>query len=199
MANIIIRNKKDILAVVSIIESGLPIIFPTETVYGIGVISSNTDAIKSLYNLKKRDTNKPFSLYFPDIDRAKQYIEAISDYTMMLMKDYLPGPLTLIVKANTLVNPIIKGKNNSVAIRIPDEMLTLELLKRLKEPLAGTSANISGERSAINAFQALQSFPEDIAAVIDAGQSKLKQESTIVDCTGVKPVIIRQGALAIDI
>ncbi len=199
MANIIIRNKKDIPAVVSIIESGLPIIFPTETVYGIGVISSNTDAIKSLYNLKKRDTNKPFSLYFPDIDRAKQYIEAISDYTMMLMKDYLPGPLTLIVKANTLVNPIIKGKNNSVAIRIPDEMLTLELLKRLKEPLAGTSANISGERSAINAFQALQSFPEDIAAVIDAGQSKLKQESTIVDCTGVKPVIIRQGALAIDI
>lgn len=193
----IVRLKEDIPKAVQVLKDGLPVIFPTDTVYGIGVIASNNSAIEDLYNLKKRPKDKPFALYFPNFTKVYSYIEFIPDYAKDLAEQYLPGALTMIFNSSLDLPILLVSSSNKIAIRIPDEELTLELLKQLNEPIAGTSANISGEKSALDAISAKNYFPKGIGAIIDGGSSKLKQESTIVDCSGPEPVIIRKGAIQI--
>ncbi len=198
MKKIIIRKKEETAKAIESLRSGMPVIFPTETVYGIGALASNEKAIVNLYKLKKRDFSKPLALYFHDYSEILPYVKEVSMSARRLAEKYLPGPLTIILKASPCVNSIIRAGKDTVAIRIPDDELTLSLLKDLGEPLAGTSANISGRKSAADYETANEYFPEGIGAVLDSGPSPLKTESTLIDCSGSKIIIIRQGALELN-
>lgn len=174
------------------LKSGKLAVFPTETVYGIGVDAFNESAIESLYTKKQRPYDKPLLMHITGIDMAEE-IAILSDSARELIARFSPGPLTLVVKAKDCLPKIALAGGDTVGLRFPSNKTFLEISRRFGRPIAATSANISGFKSAteVSALDAVK----DIADVIVAdGKSELGLESTIVLLVGEKPKILRLGS-----
>ncbi|MGA2298794.1 MAG: L-threonylcarbamoyladenylate synthase, partial [FCB group bacterium] len=176
---------------VQLIRNGNIIIFPTETVYGIGADIYNVDSIKYLYLIKKRPINKPLGAYINSISMVENICEFIPESFYILAEKFLPGPLSIILKKNKKISPIVTGGLETIAIRMPDNKFILDVLESFGNPLAGTSANISGNESAINAFQAKDFFEGKVSAIFDGGECKYGKESTLISLAGVHPKLLR--------
>lgn len=174
------------------LKNGGMVVFPTETVYGIGVDAFDKDAIASLYEKKQRPLDKPLLMHISGIEMAKS-VAVLDDKTTELIKRYTPGPLTLVVKRREEVPEIAVASGDTVGLRFPSNKVFLEISKAFGKPIAATSANISGFKSAVNGEELAPVL--DIAdMVIDGGECELGVESTIVSLVGDKPKILRQGA-----
>ena len=174
------------------LKNGGTAVFPTETVYGIGVDAFNKEALASLYEKKQRPLDKPLLMHISGIEMAKS-VAMLDDKTIELIKRYTPGPLTLVVKRREEVPEIAVAFGDTVGLRFPSNKVFLKLSKAFGGPIAATSANISGFKSAVNADELAPVL--DIAdMVIDGGECELGIESTIVSLVGEKPKILRQGA-----
>jgi len=181
----------DFFNIKKIFEKGGIIGFPTETVYGIGSLISNDEAIEKIYKIKKRDRKKSFIIHLARIEDVNKVAEEIPNEFYTLAKYFMPGPLTVILKKKKSLNkksfPL-----DTVAIRVPAHGITLKFLKYLKEPIVGSSANISNEKSAISAKEVLNIFNGKISSVVDGGICPIGIPSTIVSLiNGIK--IIREG------
>ncbi len=164
---------------------GKIVAFPTETVYGIGVPASRTDAIERLYQIKGRDRAKPFSYHVGDWDQLSSLNIVRNSAFRYLTKKFWPGPVTLIVES-------VNGEK--VGVRFPKSIPACTLISATGEPFFGTSANRSGEPSPKTAEEAMKALGSDIDFVIDAGPCHLGQDSTVVDVSVNPPQIIREGA-----
>ncbi|MBM2814315.1 MAG: translation factor Sua5 [Ignavibacteria bacterium] len=181
----------------AILKSGGIIAFPTDTVYGIGCIASNKKSINRIYELKNRKYDKPLALYFSDISSINDYVTEIPDPFYLLAEIYLPGALTIILKAKDEITSLINSKNGTVAVRIPAQAFLLDLIRELGEPIAGTSANLSSKPAALNLQEAKDYFDGAIEGIIDGGEAQLGMESTIVDLSSGKINILREGAISL--
>lgn len=177
----------------NIIKNGGIVVFPTETVYGIGTNALNENAVKKLYEVKKRPLNKPISLLVNSIEMIETIAKDITEEEYKIIKKYFPGPLTIILKKKDIVPSIVTAGGETVGIRMPENKIALDLIKYSGVPIATPSANISGRPSGIEIQTIKQDFGEKVDYYIDGGKSKIGVASTIVQVVNGKPKIIRQG------
>jgi len=201
MAEIIKINpehpKKDIIKrAAKIIQAGGTVIFPTETVYGLGANAFNSESVKKIFKQKNRPMNQPLAILISDISEAEALAENISSKTLEIMKKHWPGPLTVVLKKKKNVSGIITGERNSVGLRMPDHPVILELIKESGVPIVATSANKHGNPPPKNAKEAEKEL-SDVDLILDGGECQIGIPSTVIDATVDPPKVLRQGSLKV--
>jgi L-threonylcarbamoyladenylate synthase len=187
------------------LRKGSLIAFPTETVYGLGADATNSHAVARIYEVKGRPSDHPLIVHIADLKQLEQWISDIPEYAIALAREFWPGPMTLILNRSELAKDFITGGQDTVGIRIPDNSLALGLLEAFHKlggaGIAAPSANRFGQVSPTTAEavqEELGNYFSDIDLVLDGGPSEVGVESTIVDCTGELPRILRPGAITIE-
>jgi L-threonylcarbamoyladenylate synthase len=186
-------NQEGIKKAVEIIDQGGIVIFPTDTVYGIGCNPYNKKSVERIYNIKSRNISKPF----PILVHSKEIAEKIAffdEYSKKIAEQFWPGPLTIILK---LTDENLKKSLNvvdKIALRVPNHKCTLDLLKKCNF-LVGTSANISGQLSSTNPDECLKNI-QNYDIFVDGGIIMSKAESTIIEIENEKIKIIRKGSIS---
>jgi len=160
------------------IRNGELVVYPTETVYGLGANALDAAAVERVFEAKGRDRDKPVSLAVPDVEAAREYTNP-SDRELAFMREFLPGPVTVVVERRDVVPDALVAGRDRVGVRIPDHDLALELLAETG-PLTATSANISGNPSA-RSVDDLDAIRERAAIVLDAGETDGGTGSTVVN------------------
>ena len=178
-----------------IIKDGGIVVFPTETVYGIGVNGLNKNALKKLYEVKQRPLNKPISLLVNSIEMINQLTKNITKLEYALMKEFFPGPLTIILQKKDIVPNILTANSDTVGIRMPSNKIALELIKYAGVPIATPSANLSGKPTGTNFKDIIKDFDGKADYFIDGKISKTGFASTIIKVTDGIPNILRQGPI----
>ena len=181
-------NDNAINACVNALSNGGLAVFPTETVYGIGADAFNEKAIASLYAKKQRPLDKPLLMHISSLEMAES-IAVLNDQAKELIKKYTPGPLTLVVKSKGNLPPISLSGGDTVGLRFPSNKQFLAISKAFGRPIAATSANISGEKSATRSAE-LKGVLNIADIVIDGGECSLGLESTIISLVNDKPKIL---------
>ncbi len=171
---------------VKILNNGGVIIFPTETVYGIGADIKNKEAINKIYKIKKRDLNKPLSYHIGSLDQID--INSIDKKYKKLIDKFWPGPLTLIYYD--------KKYHDVIGVRYPSCPIFLKIAQAFGRPIAGTSVNFSNQGSIFSFRDINKEIIDQVDLAIDAGETEFKQESTILDISGGEPVVVREGAVS---
>jgi len=184
------------------LKNGALIAFPTETVYGLGADASNEKAVARIYEVKGRPQDHPLILHIASIDDITYWATDISDYAMALASSFWPGPMTLIFKRSDAAKDFVTGGQDTVGLRVPDHALALELLQECKKigmhAIAAPSANRFGHVSPTTAAAVKEEIGSYLSAedlILDGGAAQVGLESTIIDCTGNAPKILRPGAI----
>ena len=179
----------------AIIRRGGLVAFPTETVYGLGADATNPFAAKRIYQAKNRPSDNPLIVHF---DR----LEAMSDYSLFLPEDFYrlgrafwPGPMTLIVKKNDRIPRATSGGLDTVAMRIPADVIARRLIKESGCPVAAPSANRSGRPSPTKSAHVIEDLYGRVDLILDGGDCEVGLESTIIDLSGAEAAILRPGAV----
>ena len=180
-----------------IIRNGGIVIFPTETVYGIGTNGLDEKAIKKLYEVKKRPFDKPISLLVSGIEMIEKVAKDISEKEYELMKKHFPGPFTIILKKKNIVPDILTANGEYVGVRVPDNEIARKLIEDAGVPIAAPSANISGKDSGTRIKDIINDFDGKVDYIIDCGESKLGISSTVVKVVDEIPVVLRQGSVEV--
>lgn len=188
-------NTKNLKIAANIIKKGGIVIFPTETVYGIGTNGLDEEAVKKLYEVKDRPLTKPISLLVSNFDMINQVAEDITEMEYKIMKNFFPGPLTIILNKKSCVPDILTANGNTVGIRMPDNEIALKLIELSGVPIATPSANISGRPSGIDIEDIKKDFEGKVDLFIDSGKSKIGSGSTIVKVEDNEIKILRQGII----
>ena len=178
-----------------VLKQGGLVVFPTETVYGIGTNGLNESAIKKLYEAKHRPLSNPINLLVSNMDMVKKVARDITDIEYKLMESFFPGPFTLILKKSSIVPDILTSNKDTVGIRMPDNKIALELINYANTPIATTSANLAGNPSGTNLKDVMKDFENKADVFIDGGNSKIGIASTIVQVIDGVPNILRQGSI----
>ncbi len=190
-------EKKIIEEAVEIIKKGGTAIIPTDTVYGLTANALDKKAVKRLFLIKERPTNKPFSVFVKDLKMAKR-LAYIDNKTEENLKKFWPGQITFILKKKIVPDFLTAGKK-TIGLRIPECLIIKNLFDFLNFPLIGTSANISGKsasgeiKKVIEQFQNKKNQPD---LILDAGDLPKSKPSTIVDLTLLVPKILRKGKIS---
>ena len=184
------------------LKAGALVAFPTETVYGLGADATNPDSVARIYAVKNRPADHPLIVHVSDLSDLAEWADDIPEFAIALAREYWPGPMTLILKRSSLAQNFITGGQNSVGIRIPNHPIALALLEEFKKlggkGVAAPSANRFGHVSPTTSDAVAEELTEFLAAgdlILDGGASQVGVESTIIDCTGVAPRILRPGAI----
>ncbi len=185
-------------AAIRVLKRGGLIIYPTETLYGIGVDSTNPDAVKKLTEYKERPLGKPYSVAVADQNMAEQYV-VLNDAAKNLYKEFLPGPLTVISKGKHKLATGVESEDGTLGIRIPGYKLVRDIIKEFGKPITATSANASYKKRPYKVSDILKNISDKqselIDLVIDAGELQHNDPSTVIDTTLDDPVTIRQGEI----
>ncbi len=177
-------------------ENGV-VVYPTDTVYGIGCVFDNDSSVKRIYDLKNRDHSKALPLLISDISQLRMLTDDVSESARKLMDVFWPGALTLVFNHNGHVSDLITAGKPTVAVRMPDNPDLRAVIDKLGKPIIGTSANLSGEPSITSYRDAAKRFAGTADMVIN-GKCHDNIPSTIVDVTDEYPVIIRRGSITED-
>ena len=178
------------------VAAGKLVVYPTETVYGIGADIYNESAVKNLYMVKNRPFDMPLSVAVSDKAMLER-VAVLNENADKLIKAFLPGPLTIIIKKQPDVPDIVTSSSQKVGIRIPDNRFALELVRRTG-PIVATSANLHSHPDAVCVDTAITDFGDAVDTYIDAGSCTIGQPSTIVWLMDKEVEIVRQGAIPAD-
>lgn len=192
-------EEKNLSEIIGILKNDGVIIFPTETVYGIGCNAFSKDAIERIYEIKNRPLNKHLNIFVSNIKEIKKYANIKSKLEERIINKYMPGAITIILDKNKEFSDLFSYDEESIGIRIPDNKIMLEILKRIDFPLATTSANISGMKSNTDIESIINDFDGKVDCVIDGGKAKIGKPSTIVKVENEELKIIREGSIIIEI
>lgn len=179
-----------------IIKKGGIVIFPTETVYGIGTNGLDENAIKKLYEVKQRPLNKPISLLVNNIEMVEKIAKNITELEYKLMERFFPGPLTIILEKRDIIPDILTSNTNTIGIRMPSGEIAKKLIEFAGVPIATSSSNISGRPSGTNITDIKKDFEGKVDCFIDNGESELGIPSTVIRIIDNIPHILRQGAIS---
>jgi L-threonylcarbamoyladenylate synthase len=179
---------------VEILQIGGVIAFPTDTVYGLGADAFNSTAVERIYEIKNRPKHRQLPLLIAGVERLTTLVDPIPEIAWFLAKRFWPGGLTLVLpKTDSL--PAYLDSGPTIAVRVPDHPVCLALIQRLRNPIIGTSANISGQPAALTAEEVRQRLGGKIDFIINGGKCPGGKESTVVDVTRESPIILRQGII----
>ncbi len=181
---------------VSILRQGGIVAFPTDTVYGLGACIGIHRAVERVYEVKERPLNIALPLLLADTSQIAGVAEQVSPLAWLLINNFLPGALTLVLRRSGSVPDIVTAGGTTVAVRIPAHPVPVALIQGLGTPIVGTSANLSGRPSPLTADEVRSQFGDKIDFVVDGGRCPGGRESTVVDVTGEIPVVLREGAIS---
>jgi len=175
------------------VRDGGAVVYPTETVYGLGADATDADAVERVFELKGRDRSKPLSLGVADVDAALRHTRP-TEHALRFMRAFLPGPVTVVVERDPSLPDALTAGRDRVGVRVPDDEVALSLFERAAPvPVTATSANLSGNPSVTHPDDLDSALRESVAAVVDAGSAP-GTESTVVDPE--RNVVHRRGAMA---
>ena len=185
------------------LKAGDLIAFPTETVYGIGADAENKDAVARMYQVKNRPANHPVIVHIAELNDVDYWAKDVPEYAINLMRDYWPGPMTLLLKRREVAGDFLTGAQEIVGLRIPANSLALGLLNEFKAVggmgIAAPSANRYGAVSPTTAEAVSQELSEYLLPgdqILDGGPCLVGVESTIIDCSSDNPMILRPGSVS---
>ena len=202
MSFVSVCTTESLVSAAAILKSGGLVAFPTETVYGLRADASNPDAIARIYEAKGRPSDHPLIVHISSLDQMEQWASDIPEYAITLARDFWPGPMTLVVKRSYLAKDFVTGGQDTVGLRVPAHPIALALLQEFAKVggkgIAAPSANRFGAVSPTTAEAVEEELgpylkPEDL--IINGGPSLVGVESTIIDCTGPAPMVLRLGAI----
>lgn len=176
-----------------LLRNGDCVAFPTDTVYGLGADPFNISPIIKLFEVKGRDSNKAIAVLVGDMGQIEQITDSFTPLARKLVEAFWPGGLTVIVPKRKDI-PDLLSSNGTIGIRMPNHPIALRLLNEFG-PLATTSANISGKTNPLNAVDVHIQLNSRVPLILDGGNCFGGIPSTVVDCTGEKPVVLRAGAI----
>ena len=189
-------DKREIKHAANQIKKGKLVIFPTETVYGIGASAFNEKACKEIFKVKKRAIDNPLIVHICSFDQLKE-VAVVPDNLLEVLRKLWPGPVTFILKSRSLPKTVTAGLE-TVAVRMPSNKIALELIKESNVPIAAPSANISTLPSATEARHAVADFFGKVEVIIDGGKSKFGLESTVIDVSRKPYRLLRPGSYDIN-
>lgn len=192
-------NPNSIKQAVALLRAGQVVVFPTDTVYGLGAHGFVASAIEKLFDLKGREFQKAIPLLLGCAEDVMRVAVDIPPIAWRLAERFWPGPLTIVLRKAATVLDVLTAGRDSVAVRVPGHDIALQLIAALGAPLAATSANLSGQREAVTAEEAGAIFGNRVALILDAGRCPGGIPSTVVDVTVDPPLIRRRGALVAEI
>jgi L-threonylcarbamoyladenylate synthase len=178
------------------VKRGDVILYPTETIYGLGCNALNEQAVAKIFQIKGRPETKPLLVLAGNKEMLKSLVAEIPPVALKLMRKFWPGPLTIVFNAKHNLNPLLTAGTGKIGIRIPGNMFCLKLLKEARVPIVSTSANISGVQQDPSIQSLKKIFSEKVELIVDAGDLPLSMPSTVVDVTSELPVVVREGAIA---
>jgi L-threonylcarbamoyladenylate synthase len=188
-------------AAANLLAGGL-VAFPTETVYGLGADACNADAVARIYSVKGRPADHPLIVHIASMDGLGDWADDVPGYAISLARDFWPGPMTLVVKRSALAGDFVTGGQDTVGVRVPNHPVALGLLEAFVRAggkgVAAPSANRFGNVSPTTAQAVADELSDYLAAadqILDGGPCEVGVESTIIDCTGDAPRILRPGAV----
>ena len=177
---------------------GETVAFPTETVYGLGANAFNKDAVQRIFEAKERPPDNPLIVHIPAIHQLEQVARAIPSMAAVLIDKFFPGPLTVILPKSDRVPSIVTAGLDTVGVRMPKNPVALQFLRACGVPVAAPSANLSGNPSPTT-WQAVRTDLDGrIGCILKADPTQVGLESTVVDCTGSRPLVLRAGAVTLE-
>ena len=177
------------------LRNGEVVGFPTETVYGLGCDARNGEAVKKVFEAKGRPADNPLICHIGDKEQIGDIVSEITPLAQKLIDSFMPGPITVVMKKSDSISDQTTAGLDTVGVRMPSHPVANKFLRYCGVPVAAPSANLSGRPSPTGARSVLEDMDGYIYAVIDGGDSEFGLESTVVDCTGETPVILRPGAV----
>jgi L-threonylcarbamoyladenylate synthase len=181
-----------------LIKKGKLVVFPTETVYGLGANALDEKAVDKIFKAKGRPKDNPLIVHISDYKMLNPLVESIPEKAKKLMKKFWPGPLTIIFKKQGSVPDNVTCCLDTVAIRMPSNPIAKKLIEVSGVPIAAPSSNISGKPSCTSAKHAIEDMDGKVAAIIDGGGCEFGLESTVVDISKKIPVILRPGSITLE-
>lgn len=178
-----------------ILEKGGIVIFPTETVYGIGANAYDLDAVKKIYEIKGRKKDNPLIFHVANLNMLEE-VAVVSGNIIKIVNEFMPGPLTLVLKSK-IPKKYTFGLD-TVAVRMPDNLIALKMIEHLSKPVVAPSANISGKPSATDFSHVFDDFNGKVDAIIDGGFTVYGIESTVIDVTSQPFLLLRAGAVSLE-
>jgi L-threonylcarbamoyladenylate synthase len=192
-SRLFLDTKEQVRDGISVLKKGGLVAFPTDTVYGLGACFNNLKAVERIYELKQRPLDVALPLLVADVAQMGE-VAKMPPVALLLARRFLPGALTLVLTRTEIVPDIITGGGETVAVRIPAHPVPIALIRGVDVPIVGTSANITGQSSALTAGEVVSQFGDKIDLVID-GLCSGGVESTVVDVTGGVVQLLREGAI----
>jgi L-threonylcarbamoyladenylate synthase len=189
-------TKNGIQNAAKIVKRGGVIIYPTETVYGLGCDPFNQEAVKRIFKIKGERT-KPLPVLALNIKEVGR-IAQVTEKTAKLAERFWPGPLAMVLPKKHLLSEIVTCNLDSVAVRVPNHEIALELIRLSNGLLIGTSANKTGQKPPQTALEAAEQIGREVDLILDGGPAPLGESSTVVDLTKEKPKILRQGPIKLE-
>ncbi|MGN7478178.1 L-threonylcarbamoyladenylate synthase [Solibacillus silvestris] len=191
-----VDNSENYTQAVDLLDNGEVVAFPTETVYGLGAVATDEQAVKKIFAAKGRPSDNPLIVHIGTAEEVSLYTANISEVAKKCMEAFWPGPLTLVMHAKpNILAPSVTAGLQTVGIRMPDHPVALKLLQTLKKPLAAPSANRSGKPSPTKASHVFEDLQGIIPCILDGGRTGIGVESTVLDVTLSEPVILRPGGV----
>lgn len=188
-------NKEEIKKQAEILREGKTVIFPTETVYGLGANALDEEAVSKIYKAKGRPSDNPLIVHIYDKKQVNQLAENINEKAEIIMDKFWPGPITIILNKKDIVPMRTSGGLDTVAIRMPSNPVAKALLEEVKLPIAAPSANISGRPSPTKGIHVYHEMNNRVDGIIIGGDCTFGLESTVLDLTNDVPMILRPGSI----
>lgn len=176
-----------------ILRQGGLVAFPTDTLYALGADASNRLAVKRVFAVKGRNLRSPIPLLVADLTMAIQFVGELPEAGIRLAERYWPGPLTMVVPAPRSICTLLTAGTGRIGLRVPDAAVALAVIRQFGGPVTGTSANRSGARDPLDAYEVLRQLEDRVDFILDGGPVAAGRPSTVVDVTTSPPVIVRPG------
>ncbi len=192
------NTSEDIKQAAELITSGETVIFPTETVYGLGANALDSDAVKKIFDAKGRPSDNPLIVHISDFSMADKFAEEIPEIAKLLADRFCPGPLTMIFKKKACIPSEVSAGLDTVGIRVPKDKTANEFLRECALPVAAPSANVSGRPSPTNFEHVFEDMNGRVAGIIKGEASEVGVESTVIDMTSKIPTVLRPGGVSVE-
>lgn len=190
-----ILSKTELSKAINCLKEGDPIVFPTETVYGLGAPIFNQSAVKKVFRIKKRPMDNPLIAHIGHLEEAWKLSHHLSGKFSLLATNFWPGPLTIVLPKAPKVPDLVSAGHPTIAIRMPSHPIALELIKTFGDPLVAPSANLSGRPSPTRVEDVLEDLDGAVRYIVDGGECVVGIESTVISLIDDEPVLLRPGKI----
>lgn len=188
-------NTEELKIVCNLIKNGEVVVFPTETVYGIGANALDKDAVGKIFVAKGRPSDNPLIVHLADKNKIGEVATDITETEQQLIDAFMPGPFTIILKKKMIIPSIVSAGLDTIGVRIPNNIIAKAIIQYSGVPIAAPSANVSGKPSGTTIEDIRQELENKVSAIVDGGETQIGLESTVVKVIDDMPVILRPGAI----